>query len=162
MTEAIGIKTLSSKVSNLEQRLSCIGVQDISTIESILNNLKAKERTVKLNEINDQIITNIQKDVSTKPSMKQFNQVVHRIVYYIEEYTPKISAIIGFAVAGQLKFELVCSLVTNFFQDICTDLLTSTIQDSHKTQFSKTKKSDNTTSYDFHRERVLEQATPTY
>ena len=146
-----GLKTLSESVKQLETKLQTVEnvastglLVTRSKIEDILVDKDKRQKSQQLDAIHDIILRKAMDE-----SKRDFNVCVDKLVYYVEEYAPRISELVGFALLGELKYELVFRLAISLFKDVSTEILGSCIESSHKKQFSKTKNSDGTTSYDY-------------
>lgn len=141
-----GIRTLSNSVKELESKLQSIDSESLvkkSKIENILVGMNRDNKTKQLDEIHASIIQKVENE-----SGRDFNVFIDKLVFYVEEYSPRIAELVGFALIGELKYTLVFKIAVEMFRDVSTEILGSCIESSHKKQFTKTKHEDGTTSYD--------------
>eukprot|EP00732_Lithocolla_globosa_P000111 Lithocolla_globosa_v1_NODE_20_length_9637_cov_33.687643.p8 type:complete len:171 gc:universal NODE_20_length_9637_cov_33.687643:3339-2827(-) len=123
----------------LNRRLSLI--EPKNRIEKVFLESENERKLAKLDEIDNNLRENIDKLVLNEENIPEYKPskflvIVERCVDLIELAAPQIAVILGHAVTGEIKYNLVASLLADLFTEFAPDLIGSTIEHFHDLKYS--------------------------
>ena len=142
-----GVKALDLRLSNLEAKISSpeppgpsgpsgpSEPKQMTFIEK-LNHQRALRTREGMEQFEDKYFQEITHtfDLTDK---KMFPKIVAFTVTYIQENAVLLAKIVGYALAGSARYDLVMTLLKKLFCDISEDLLGSIIQHTYDIKYTK-------------------------
>lgn len=132
---------MESRIKRLESLVPPTPPPRVNLIESVVleHTAKAKERekNTSLAHIQDEFESRAKK-IGVK--MKNFSKICEMAVDFLDENAGDIARLVGYALTGQIKYDIACKLVGNLFSDIAFELIGQTIESQHTIVINRREK----------------------